>query len=177
MPKLVYQCSQKYELVSRVPLLLSSWGLVIERFAPHKGIEDSLGFSIPRCRFRIPCDCNLFQSLGEMSKGRSILLDKLYKAKEDLTLGLLRSLHVGYPLLFLEILFLTEEKKVHEANLMAEALTGSSKVLDAGRHASRDADAFSRQNSTRKGPRKVANFNEAFQCSWLLIFFRVVVNT
>ena len=63
-----------------------------------------------------------------MSKGRSILLDKLYKAKEDLTLGLLRSLHVGYPLLFLEILFLTEEKKVHEANLMAEALTGSSKV-------------------------------------------------
>ena len=98
-----------------------------------------------------------------MSKGRSILLDKLYKAKEDLTLGLLRSLHVGYPLLFLEILFLTE--KVHEANLMAEALTGSSKVLDAGRHASRDADAFSRQNSTRKGPRKVANFNEAFQCS------------
>ena len=87
-----------------------------------------------------------------MSKGRSILLDKLYKAKEDL--GLLRSLHVGYPLLFLEILFLTEEKKVHEANLMAEALTGSSKVLDAGRHASRDADAFSRQNSTRKGPRK-----------------------
>ena len=112
-----------------------------------------------------------------MSKGRSILLDKLYKAKEDLTLGLLRSLHVGYPLLFLEILFLTEEKKVHEANLMAEALPGSSKVLDAGRHASRDADAFSRQNSTRKGPRKVANFNEAFQCSWLLIFFRVVVNT
>lgn len=88
-----------------------------------------------------------------MSKGRSILLDKLYKAKEDLTLGLLRSLHVGYPLLFLEILFLTEEKKVHEANLMAEA------------RPSRDADAFSRQNSTRKGPRKVANFNEAFQCS------------
>lgn len=100
-----------------------------------------------------------------MSKGRSILLDKLYKAKEDLTLALLRSLHVGYPLLFLEILFLTEEKKVHEANLMVEALTGSSKVLDAGRHASRDADAFSRQNLTRKGPRKVANFNEAFQCS------------
>ena len=106
-----------------------------------------------------------------MSKGRSILLDMLYKAKEDLTLGLLRSLHVGYPLLFLEILFLTEEKKVHEANLMAEALTGSSKVLDTGRHASRDADAFSRQNSTRKGPRKVANFNEAFQCRLTIDFF------
>ena len=52
--ELLYQCSQKYELVSRVPLLLSSWGLVIERFAPHKGIEDSLGFSIPRRGFRIP---------------------------------------------------------------------------------------------------------------------------
>ena len=102
-----------------------------------------------------------------MSKGRSILLDKLYKTKEDLTLGLLRSLHVGYPLLFLETLFLTEEKKVHEANLMAEALTGSSKVLDA--------DAFSRQNSTRKGPRKVANFNEAFQCRLTIDFFFVLL--
>lgn len=54
---------------------------------------------------------------------------------------------------------------------MAEALTGSSKVLDAGRHASRDADAFSRQNSTRKGPRKVANFNEVFQCRLTIDFF------
>ena len=54
---------------------------------------------------------------------------------------------------------------------MAEALTGSSKVLDAGRHASRDADAFSRQNSTRKGPRIVANFNEAFQCRLTIDFF------
>ena len=93
-----------------------------------------------------------------MSKGRSILLDKLYKAKEDLTLGLLRSLHVGYPLLFLEILFLTEEKKVHEANLMAEALPGSSKVLDAGRHASRDADAFSRQKFNTKRSKKSSKF-------------------